>query len=265
MDKIIQGDCVNELKKLKDCSVDMVLTSPPYDDLRTYGGYSFEFEPVARELYRVMKHGGVVVWVVNDATLKGSETGTSFRQALYFKDTGFNLHDTMIWQKKNPPPQTREGRRYTSAHEYMFVLVKGRLQTFNELREPCTHSGKVTSNRTQRSADGTVRADRTFARRHKTVNLTKPRRSVWDYACTGNKQHPAAFPEALARDHIISWSNPGDLVLDPFAGSGTTLKMARHLKRRYLGIEISKEYVVIARARLKGQCRATNLASTLKP
>lgn len=197
------------------------------------------------------KPGGVVVWVVGDATINGSETGTSFRQALYAMECGFRLHDTMIWRKIDPPPQTRVGRRYTSCFEYMFVFAKGSLATFNEIRIPCKWAGKRSGIGTQRDADGVKRASRLAARVGKVVNATKPAHNVWESTTGKSRDHPAVFPEALARDHILSWSNPGDVVLDPFLGSGTTGKMAVLSARHFIGIDISAEYVDMARRRIE--------------
>ncbi len=234
---------------LPDESIDLVVTSPPYDDLRTYGGHSWDFYGVAWNLARVLKPGGVIVWVVNDATIKGSETGTSWEQASHFKALGLNLHDTMIWHKKNPPPQTKEGRRYTSAHEYIFILSKGKPSTFNCLMQPCSMAGASTNNRTQRTKEGESRKDREIARKGKTVKNEKPLHSVVSFANTGSKEHPAAFPLALVKDQVKSWSNKGDIVLDPFMGSGTTAKAAQELGRHYIGFEINPEYVEICQRR----------------
>jgi DNA modification methylase len=210
--------------------------------LRTYKGFTFEFETIAQELYRVTKPGGVVVWVVGDATIKGSETGTSFRQALYFKDCGFNLHDTMVFAKSNPTPYHHN--RYNPAFEFMFVFSKGKPQTFNPIQ---TQTQKKRAG-TFRYPDGTL----------KKANTPEPREwkildNIFYYSVGTDreaKEHPAKFPEQLAQDHILSWSNPGDLVLDPFLGSGTTAKMALANNRRFAGIEISPEYMEIAKQRL---------------
>ena len=251
MADLYHGDCLQVMRDLQSDSIDLTVTSPPYDNLRTYNGYTFDFEGIARELYRVTKPGGVVVWVVGDATIKGSETGTSFRQALYFKDVcGFNLHDTMIWRKKDPPPQTRVGRRYTASFEFMFVFTKGRVGTFNEIRVPCLGAGKPSNVGTQRDADGTKRQARLVAQVGKTVNADKPAPNVWDVSTATSTSHPAAFPDRIAADHIASWSNPGDVVLDPFMGSGTTGKMAVLAGRKFIGIEISADYLAIASERI---------------
>lgn len=257
--KIYNMDCVEGMRFIEDSSIDLTVTSPPYDNLRQYQGYSFDFEAVAAELLRITKYGGVVVWVVNDATVKGSETGTSFRQALHFKSLGFKLHDTMVYLKDSCPyPETT---RYYPSFEYMFVLVKGkRIGTVHLIADkPNKTSGdKITG--TERKADGTVKY-MSAVEKH-TDRKVKPfgvRTNVWHYGMGFMKsttdriayKHPAIFPERLAYDHIISWSNPGDVVLDPFMGSGTVAKMARLAGRDYIGFEISPEYCEIAEERLR--------------
>jgi DNA modification methylase len=233
---------------LPDESVDLTVTSPPYDNLRTYNGYSFDFESVANELYRITKPGGVVVWVVGDATVKGSETGTSFRQALYFKEIGFNLHDTMIYQKNSYP--FPPSNRYYQQFEYMFVFSKGSPKTTNLLR--CTAQGRKRKS-TQRNKDGTTTVFTSEG------NETRVMDNVWlidaGYMRTTKDKyaykHPAMFPEELAKRHILTWSNPCDVVLDPFMGSGTTAKMALLNNRNFIGFEISEEYVRIANQRIE--------------
>ena len=252
INKIYNENCLDTMAKMPDNFIDLTVTSPPYDNLRNYNGYSFDFENVAKELFRVTKQGGVVVWVVGDATVKGSETGTSFRQALYFKEIGFNLHDTMIWRKPNAPPQTKEGRRYTLAHEYMFVLTKGKIKTFNPIMVDCINAGKKSGSGTNLKPDGTIRTDRVEARKGKTINSQKQMYSVWDCSVnTKNIGHPAQFPEQLANDHIISWSNEGDLVYDCFGGSGTTAKMSIVNSRNWIASEISSDYCEIIKDRIK--------------
>jgi len=225
-------------------SIDLVVTSPPYDNLRSYNGYSFNFEEIAQELWRVIKPGGVVVWVVGDATVKGSETGTSFRQALYFKELGFNLHDTMIWEKTGRLP-TQD--RYYAVFEYMFVLSKGKPKAMNFI---CDHK-TVNGGRTQRkdkviNKGKNEKGDGVFVR-----NEYSRRPNIWKvHVGRNNTGHPAIFPEQLANDHILSWSNPGDIILDPFMGSGTTAKMALLNDREYIGFEMSAEYCEIARKRV---------------
>lgn len=257
--RIYNMDCVEGMKLLPDCSVDLTVTSPPYDNLRMYKGYAFDFEAVAAELFRVTKDGGVLVWVVNDATIKGSETGTSFRQALHFKEIGWKLHDSMIYAKDSCPyPETT---RYYPGFEYMFVLVKGKIKTVHLIADkPNKTSGDKVSG-TERKTDGTIRKMSAVVKN--TGRKVKPygvRSNIWHYGMgfmksTTDKiayKHPAIFPEKLAHDHIISWSNPGDVVLDPFMGSGTVAKMARLAGRDYIGFEISPEYCDIARQRLEG-------------
>ena len=245
INQIIQGDCLEVLKTFPGNSVDLTVTSPPYDNLRTYNGYTFDFEGIAKELYRVTKDGGVVVWVVGDATIKGSETGTSFKQALYFKEIGFNLHDTMIWEKTG---QGAVGSIYCywQNFEYMFVFSKGKPKSFNPI---CDRENKITGR--QSTSGGRNKQGISTSKREIVAKPFGRRFNNWRINQETKQEHPAPFPEQLAKDHILSWSNEGDIVLDPFAGSGTTLKMARKMNRNYIGIEISSEYCEIANKRLK--------------
>jgi len=249
MNKVIQGDCLEVMKSIPDKSIDMILTSPPYDNLRDYKGYTFNFEGIARELYRVLKDGGVCVWIVGDATIKGSETGTSFKQALYFKEIGFNLHDTMIYRKINYIPLTHN--RYEQEFEYMFILSKGKPKTFNPIKIPTKLGGKTYNPKRPRDYDNhSIRHNRTETLTYK---MEKIKGNIFDYIVgAGNDRtnHSATFPEKLAEDHILSWSNEGDTILDPMAGSGTTLIMAKKNNRNYIGIEISQEYIEIINKRL---------------
>ena len=234
------------MKGIPDKSVDMILTSPPYDNLRDYKGYTFNFEGIAKELYRVLKDGGVCVWVVGDMVINKSESGTSFKQALYFMQCGFNLHDTMIYLKKDPPPLTHN--RYEQQFEYMFVFSKGKPKTFNGFREPSKYAGELRNNRNNKHEVSSAMRNRDG---YTTIKETKLRTNVWLMAGAHTKHnHPAIFPEKLANDHILSWSNEGDLVYDPFMGSGTTAKMAILNKRNWMGSEISKEYCEIAEKRI---------------
>ncbi len=243
INKIYNMDCLKGLKLLDDNSIDLTVTSPPYDNLRRYNGYSFDFENIAKELYRVTKDGGVVVWVVGDSTIKNSETGTSFKQALYFKECGFNLHDTMIYAKTSQP---RQKTRYEQQFEYMFVLVKGKIATFNPIKIKSKNGGKLVK-RTCRDNGGDK-----LIQSCNLVSEYKLKGNIWEYGSKQNKtKHPAVFPEQLASDHIISWSNENDTILDPFIGSGTTAKMAKLNNRNYIGFEISKEYCDIAEERLR--------------
>lgn len=264
--KIICGNHLEVLSKFEDECIDLTVTSPPYDNLRDYKGYTFDFENLAKELFRVTKQGGVVVWVVGDATIKGSETGTSFKQALYFKDIGFNLHDTMIYEKDafaNP-----SSNRYHQVFEYMFVLSKGKPKIINLIRDKLNKTaGRVVSGGTIRNKDGSL-----TPRREYTVSSLGFRFNIWRFLCGADKscsnrialQHPAIFPEQLAKDHIISWSNECDIVLDPMCGSGTTCLMAKELNRKYIGIDISKEYCQLSEKRLSYDQDVMDLASELK-
>lgn len=244
------------MKSFTDQSVDLTVTSPPYDSLRSYEGLSFDkFKSLAEQLFRVTKKGGILVWVVGDATIKGSETGTSFRQALYFKDIGFNLHDTMIYKKQGVSfPETN---RYYPIFEYMFILSRGAPKTFNPLTDRKNKQyGKINSG-SQRERDGTLRKQLGYGKT--VIKEFGVRFNIWEIAggymkSTTDKeayQHPAIFPEALARDHILSWSNTGDTVMDPFLGSGTTGKMAILLNRKFIGIEKDDKYFEIAKQRIQ--------------
>lgn len=247
LDEIICGNNVDVLSSFPDECIDLTVTSPPYDKLRNYKGYTLDFEGVARESWRITKRGGVLVWVVGDATNKGTETGTSFKQALYFMSVGFNLHDTMIYRKIEPPPQEQHPR-YKPAFEYMFVFCKGYPpRVFNPITRQNKLSGKTITSPGQRNANGTMRHEngKIFTIKERSVID-----NVWEYVPARNPDHPAPFPEQLAEDHILSWSNPDDIVLDPFVGSGTTAKMAIRHNRRYIGIDISAEYCEIARRRV---------------
>jgi len=255
INKIYNESNLETMAKMPDCFVDLVVTSPPYDDLRTYNGYSFPFEEIARELFRVIKDGGVVVWVIGDSTKNGSESGTSFKQALFFKEIGFNIHDTMIYRKKNPMPQFKS-KRYTGAFEYMFIFSKGTPNTCNYLEDACLHIGNIQSGK-RKTASGidSVHKDKS----PRVTKETKIRTNIWEYNVGINQSytdkfasmHPAIFPEQLASDHIISWSKENDLVYDPFMGSGTTAKMAILNNRNWIGSEISTEYCEIINKRLE--------------
>jgi site-specific DNA-methyltransferase (adenine-specific) len=251
MIKLLHGDCLELMKEIPDGSIDLTVTSPPYDNLRTYNNTlewgEHVWKPVLQELFRVTKKGGVVVWIVNDATIKGSETGTSFKQALYAKEIGFNLHDTMIYQKSTPP---LTHNRYEQNFEYMFVFSKGKPKTFNGLREPREYADNRKNKAFGRNKDNSV--DVGYSSKYE----TRLKRNVWKYFAGGGandkiaSQHPAIFPEQLANDHIISWSNENDVVFDPFMGSGTTGKMALLNNRKFIGIEKDAEYFEIAKKRI---------------
>jgi DNA modification methylase len=249
---IYLGDSSEILKQLNDEVVDLTVTSPPYDDLRIYDGYVFDFEKIANELFRITKNGGVVVWIVADATVNGSETGTSFEQALYFKKIGFNIHDTMIWNKGGFSAIGSLKVRYAPVFEYMFVFSKGTPKTFNPIKDkPNIHSGKTISG-TKRQADGSFKP--IVGSGIKKCSEFGQRYNVWEVPPQrqkGDNKHPAPFPESIASDHIISWSNENDVVLDPFLGSGTTGACAITLKRNFIGCEISPKYFEMAKQRIQ--------------
>jgi site-specific DNA-methyltransferase (adenine-specific) len=253
INQIIEGNCVEVMKQFDDEIIDLTITSPPYDDLRNYKGFIFPFEDIAKELFRITKHGGVVIWVVNDATINGNETGTSFKQALYFQQIGFNLHDTMIFRKTNPIPQIYR-KRYNNEFEYMFVFSKGTVKTHNPIMVDCLHAGLELNGTTYKNFSKNEQV------REKLANPVKDKKikgNIWEYV-VGKKQedqeakgHPAPFPCELVRDHIKSWTNQGDLVFDPMCGSGTTPRVACEMGRKYIGIDISQEYCEIAKQRVQ--------------
>lgn len=249
------------MRNLPDKLVDLTVTSPPYDSMREYNGFVWDFEATAKELFRITKDGGIVVWVIGDETVSGSETGSSFRQALYFKSIGFNLHDTMIWRKTKVMPRDPRIPRYWQGFEYMFVFSKGKPKTCNHIMVDAIHAGKTRTCGT-RSPDGTIRMDRYEKTKGGTVKDKKVKDNVWEYATAQYKGHPAPFPEQLANDHIISWSNPGDIVFDPFLGSGTTAKMAVANGRNFLGFDLSEEYCKLAKNRVNLYIIDHNLQET---
>lgn len=247
--RIYNMDCVEGMRCLEDKSVDMTVTSPPYDNLRNYNGFEWDFKETAKELYRVTKDGGVVVWIIGDATIKGSESGTSFRQALYFMEVGFRLHDTMIWKKDTMsfPDKTRYGQNF----EYMFVFSRGKPKTIHKIKDRKNKYVGAKIHGTSRKADGS-----TFRKANHNKNVVSEygeRFNVWEIPTEKKNKtgHPAVFPEQIANDHILSWSNPGDLILDPFLGSGTTAKMAILNGRNFIGFDLSKEYCEAAEKRIK--------------
>ena len=256
MIKLVQGDCLEKMQDIESGSVDLTVTSPPYDNLRSYNGNNEQWsesvwKSVLAELFRVTKKGGIVVWVVGDATIKGSETGTSFRQALHAMDCGFNLHDTMIYKKESPP---LTHNRYEQKFEYMFVFSKSKPKTFNGIMIPSVRAGEKRTSTTMRQ-DSDKLSGRCSGG---VVKDNKLMGNVFEYAVGYNKsskdsgafKHPAIFPEKLANDHIVSWSNDGDIVLDPFMGSGTTGCAAKSLNRDFIGIELDQAYFDIAKKRI---------------
>jgi DNA modification methylase len=252
LNRIYNEDCIETLKRMDDSVLDMTITSPPYDNLRAYNDFSFDLESIITELYRTTKEGGVVVWVVGDATLKGSETGTSFKQALLFMEKGFRLHDTMIYQKTGTPFPSKV--RYNQCFEYMFIFSRGKPKTFNPIMKSNKTAGAVRHTRKYRNKQGELVA----GFNGKPIKEMGIENNVWVikngmYKSTHDKiafEHPAIFPEELCEKHIKSWSNEGDIIYDPFMGSGTTAKMAMLNNRNYVGSELSKEYCDVAHQRL---------------
>ena len=256
---LIHGNCLKEMEQLirEGVQVDMTLTSPPYDNLRTYNGNNnlwneLVWKSCIEKLYNITKKGGIVVWVVGDATIKGSETGTSFKQALYFKEVGFNIHDTMIYEKSGVTPSKT---RYYPAFEYMFIFSKGKVKTFNPICDRKNRWRKRWGKtRVRRKKDGT------FGKPYESKEAPEygMRRNIWKYTQGGGYgadnniayNHPAIFPEKLAKDHILSWSNENDVILDPFMGSGTTGIICKQLNRKFIGIELEDKYFKIAETRI---------------
>lgn len=251
INKIYNENCLETMARMPDNFIDLTVTSPPYDNLRDYKGYSFDFESVAKELFRVTKKGGVVVWVVGDATVNGSESGTSFKQALFFMECGFKLHDTMIYYSDKQP---FNNNRYEQSFEYMFVFSKIKIKTFNGIRSKKINGSQEGKKIRQRREDGSFQVNIRKLTEDKLIN------NIWYYQTgVANTEHPATFPEKLCADHIHSWSNEGDLIYDPFMGSGTTAKMAHLQKRNWIGSEISIEYVELANKRIKPYLAQTTL------
>lgn len=252
--RLLHGDCLELMKRIPDNSIDMILTSPPYDNLREYNkssSWDFNiFKNIAKGLQHVLKKGGVIVWIVGDATVKGSESGSSFKQALYFKEIGFNLHDTMIWNKGNFTAVGALKTRYAQVFEYMFVFLKGKLGTFNPIKDRVniSHGRKVSG--TVRQKDGSTKPITTIGRE---IPIMGQRHNIWLINPEKSKSkrfHPAMFPESLVSDHISSWSNMGDTILDPFMGSGTTGVVCGKMKRNFIGIEKDLKYFEIAKIRI---------------
>ena len=252
------GDCADVLPQL-DVKPQLILTSPPYDNLRNYGGTEFDFDRVADAIVNIMPEGGMLVWIVNDATIEGSETLTSFHQAIGFRNRGLKVHDTMILEKVAVPILQSNRIRYKGMFEYMFVFVKGKIRVANIIADvPLKHAGHTRNYVLRRQVDGELRKS-TFPN---PLPSHGRRSNIWRYNVSGHHaapdskatyRHPAVFPIALAQDHIRSWTNPGDLVLDPMAGSGTTLKAARNLSRQGVGVEVHKPYCNLIVPRLAEQ------------
>lgn len=258
--KFYCGECSQVMERLPEESIDMVLTSPPYGTIRQYKGFTFEVVPIIEAIMRVLKPGGVCVWVTADQMVKGSESGESFKTALAFMEHGFLLHDTMIYRKQNPMPNiTNDKVRYHQSFEYMFCFSNGKPKTFNPIIKECIQAGNLKSKTGHRNNG----LDAIQRRPDYIVKSDKVAGNVFSYVvgngCTTAYKpafkHPAIYPEALARDQILSWTNIGDTVLDPMCGSGTTVFCAHALSRNAIGIDISDEYIDLAKRRIKEQKR----------
>lgn len=249
-DTLHAADCVTFMKRCPDNFFDLTITSPPYDNLRDYNGYAFDVNKIAEQLFRTTKKGGVVVWVIGDKIKNGNKSLTSFKHAITFQEVGFNVHDVMIYRKKNTP--FMRSNAYTNCYEFMYIFSKGKPNTFNALKVPTVRQGyeMMVANK---------KADGVNNKVLKELKKEKTRTNIWDYAVgfggsTKDKiafKHPAIFPEKLAEEHIHSWSNEGDLVFDPMCGSGTTCKAAKNLNRKFIGCDISDEYIKIAKERVE--------------
>jgi DNA modification methylase len=241
------------MERMPDNFLDMTITSPPYDDLRDYNGYHFPVEQIAKLLYAKTKKGGVVVWVVGDRTVNGSESLSSFEHALAFRDAGFNVHDTMLYVKNNPIPSDC-GKRYRQTFEYMFCFAKGNPKTFNPIMEPTKSAGqKIKAFRITEKGRGNL-PDEDIGRE---IKAERKASNIFYYSVGTSSsrdkiafEHPAIFPEQLVFDQISTWTNPAELVYDCFMGSGTTAKVAHLLERQWIGSEVSSQYVEIAKQRL---------------
>jgi len=258
--QLYNENCLDYLKTQADNSIKFVLTSPPYDNLRDYNGYSFDFQEIAKELARTLATGGVIIWNVADATINGSETGTSMRQALFFMDCGLRLHDTMIYEKQNPMPASKSSKRYHQAWEYLFCFSKETPGVFNPFMVPAKY-GHVDANMKHRGKDGKIEYTKTKRNSHTKL------KNIFKYTIGGGHNttdkeahgHPALMPEKLAQDQILTWTNVGDTVFDPFNGAGTTGKMAVKNNRKYIGTEMSKEFCELSSLRITRAIKDDNL------
>ncbi len=252
--RIINADCIKATARLPANSIDLVMFSPPYDGIRDYKkGWIFDFPALGKNLYRLVKDGGVCAVVINDGTQDFAKSLTSFRLVLNWCDTaGWRLFETCIYQRDGNPGAWWK-RRFRVDHEYIFLFLKGKKpKTFDKepLMVPSKHAGRIYSGTDRLTSGKFKKID------HKPVKRMKCRGTVWKYPTSnteGNRtklQHPATYPDPLAQDIIQCFSEPGDTVLDPMCGSGTTCVMAMKMKRQYMGIDINEEYCQIARKRL---------------
>ena len=246
-------DCVEGMKAIPDGSVDLVVTSPPYDRTRDYNGFSFDLHATGEQIFRILRDGGVAAVVIQDQTKNFGKSLTSFRTVVDWCDNiGFKLFECVIYRKHGT-----EGawwtQRFRVDHEYMPIFVKGhRPKYFNKdpLKIPSKHGGKTMTGSGNRQTNG-----RTTQTIRRAINLTKCRGTVWEYLMAGDKnpvkrKHPAPFPDKIPLDFIQCFCQPDGIVLDPFMGSGSTAVSAKKLGRHFLGFDISSEYCKIAETRL---------------
>lgn len=256
INKNYNEDCLLTMAKMPDEFIDLVITSPPYDNLRDYKKYTFDFENTAKQLFRIIKSGGIITWIVGDATIKGTETGTSFKQVLYFKSIGLNIHDTMIYRKNSLT--FPDVNRYYQCFEYMFILSKGKPKTTNLIADKLNKQANKTITSNYRDIDGSIK-EMSGKKKKRKIKDKGIRWNIWEYNTGWQhsyteeylKGHPAIFPEQLVKDHLISWSKEGDLVYDPFMGAGTVAKCCKLLNRNWIGSEVSEEYCKIIEERIK--------------
>ena len=261
INQIFNEDCLETMKRMPDNYVDLILTSPPYDNMRSYGGnknyhqrlnqtgFSFDFEGIAKELTRVLKPGGVIMWNVQDQTIKGSRTGNSMRQALFFmEECGLFLHDHLIWYKTGTPFPSIY--RYRNVWENMFILTKGKPNTFNPILKKNKTGGASRNRRRERNHNGElVMKERVVTTKEYGIDD-----NVWyitnHFNVTDEMKkygHPAVMADEVAKRHIQSWTNEGDVVYDPFLGAATTTRLAKQMNRNWIGSEIHKPYFDISK------------------
>jgi site-specific DNA-methyltransferase (adenine-specific) len=253
--KLILGDCKNELKNLEDNSIDLIFTSPPYADNRkdTYGGVSPEeyidwFLPISQELLRVLKPSGTFVLNIKEKVTEGERNTYVIELILEMRKQGWLWTEEFIWHKKNCYPgkwpnrfrdswerliQFNKNKKFNMYQDSVMVPVgnwaKSRLKNLSET-DMVRDNSKVGSGFGKKIANWINR------------ELVYPTNVLHFATECGNKNHSAAFPEELPEWFIKLFTLEQDLVLDPFMGSGTTIKVAQRLNRNFIGIEILPEY-----------------------
>jgi site-specific DNA-methyltransferase (adenine-specific) len=253
LNKVYQQDCIVGMRKIPDGAIDLVVTSPPYDNLRDYNGYSVDLNETGKNIYRILKDGGVAVMVIQDQTKNFGKSLTSFRTIVDWCDNvGFKLFECVIY-RKNGTEGAWWKNRFRVDHEYMPIFLKGeKPQYFNKdsLKVKSKHGGKIMTGFANRKTNGETGKSIT-----KAINEMKCRGTVWDYLMAGDKdpvkrKHPAPFPDKIPFDFINCFCPPNGIVLDPFVGSGSTVVGAKKLNRSFIGFDISEEYCNLTRKRL---------------